>query len=81
MLSKKTGTKRSDIRQLCNEAKSKIPQVNVVRRVEKKGLDDCSPFNAIEDDSCSENDTDSAIVLDDERLRHSSPEMSNTLPR
>lgn len=82
MLSKKTGAKRSDIRQLCNEAKAKIPQVRVVVGGDTaKPLDGPHAFGSIENESRSENDSDSAIVLDDERLRHSSPEMSTTLPR
>jgi hypothetical protein len=82
MLSKKTGAKRSDIRQLCHEAKSKIPQVKVVLGGDStKSLDDSHAFGTIENESRSENDSDSAIVLDDERLRHSSPEISTTLPR
>jgi len=90
VLGKKAGTKRTDIRQLCDEARSKIPQVeedstspNDVKMVDSRK----NPFSSTVElssivESGSENDSDSAIMVDDERLhQHSSPEMSTTLPR
>jgi hypothetical protein len=79
VLGKKAGAKRADIRQLCDEAKAKIPQVeavtstptqhNDVKGVESRknmSLSNVELTSIME--SCSENDSDSAIMLDDERL-------------
>ena len=93
VLGAKVGAKRADIRQLCDEAKAKIPQVESIettmtttstRAVDGRknvSLSNIELTSIVE--SCSENDSDSAIMVDDERLlQQSSPEMSTTtLPR
>ena len=93
VLTKKAGAKRADIRQICDEAKAKIPQVEAtsltasaqdgnVKNVENRKM--AFPSNvelsSIVESCDSENDSDSAIMLDDERilLQQSSPEMSST---
>ena len=93
VLGKKAGAKRTDIRQLCDEAMSKIPQVEETSLSSSspedvKILDSRkNPFSSTVElssivESGSENDSDSAIMVDDERLhQQSSPEMSTTLPR
>jgi len=96
VLTKKAGAKRADIRQICDEARAKIPQVEVSLSTTTTTQDDDGknvesrknqfPSNVELSsivESCSENDSDSAIMVDDERmLQQSSPEMSSaTLPR
>ena len=99
VLGAKVGAKRADIRQLCDEAKAKIPQVESIETtptttptraaVDNRNID-CRKNVSLSNveltsivESCSENDSDSAIMVDDERLQQqSSPEMSTTtLPR
>ena len=87
VLGKKAGAKKTDIRQLCDEAKSKIPQVEEDISTDDIKLVDSrkNPFSSTVEltsivESGSENDSDSAIMLDDERLhQHSSPGMYTTL--
>jgi hypothetical protein len=91
-LAKKVGAKPTDIRQLCDEAKAKIPQVTEVggstnatpgtAEVGRNPFSSTVELSSIVESDGSENDSDSAIMVDDERVQQqSSPEMSTTLPR